>query len=168
METGLLYLMIPPPCSGQSVRTSFLRRSCMKISRSKVRGALWSAAVVCLVAGFGAYRISAQQKGTTAPSFPGYITGAVQGEKGPEAGVWVIAETKDLMTGFIKIVVTDDRGRFMLPDLPAASYKVWTRGYGIVDSAPITMNPATNQITIKAVSAKTPHEAAKAYPANDR
>ena len=57
----------------------------------------------------------------------GYIQGVVQGEKGPEAGVWVIAETKDLSTNFIKIVVTDDRGRFVLPELPAANYSVWAR-----------------------------------------
>ena len=54
-----------------------------------------------------------------------------------EAGVWVIAETKDLPTNFIKIVVTDDQGRFVLPDLPAANYRVWVRGYGLVDSTPI-------------------------------
>ena len=64
----------------------------------------------------------------------GYIGGVVQGPKGPEAGVWVIAETKDLPTNFIKIVVTDDQGRFMVPDLPPASYAVWVRGYGLVDS----------------------------------
>ena len=64
----------------------------------------------------------------------GYLTGVVQGPKGPEAGVWVIAETKDLPTNFIKIVVTDDQGRFMVPELPTASYSVWVRGYGLVDS----------------------------------
>ena len=58
----------------------------------------------------------------------------VQGANGPEAGVWVIAETKDLPTNFIKIVVTDDQGRFMLPELPSASYSVWVRGYGLADS----------------------------------
>ena len=56
------------------------------------------------------------------------------GPKGPEAGVWVIAETTDLPTKFVKIVVTDDRGRYLLPDLPKASYSVWVRGYGLVDS----------------------------------
>ena len=95
-----------------------------------------------------------------------YINGVVQGEKGPEAGVWVIAETKDLPTNFIKIVVTDDRGRFALPDLPTANYKVWVRGYGLVDSTPLTLKPAATQITLKATSAKTPQEAAKVYPGN--
>ena len=45
----------------------------------------------------------------------GYITGVVRSSQGPEAGVWVIAETRDLPTNFIKIVVTDDQGRFMVP-----------------------------------------------------
>ena len=40
----------------------------------------------------------------------GYIAGVVRSSNGPEAGVWVIAETKDLPTNFIKIVVTDDAG----------------------------------------------------------
>ena len=73
---------------------------------------------------------------------PGYITGVVRSSQGPEAGVWVIAETKDLPTNFIKIVVTDDQGRFMVPELPAANYSVWVRGYGLVDSTPIQMKPA--------------------------
>ena len=63
---------------------------------------------------------------------PGYITGTVTGEKGPEAGVWVIAETEELGTEMIKTVVTDDQGRYLLPELPAVNYKVWVRGYGIV------------------------------------
>ena len=60
----------------------------------------------------------------------------MQGPKGPEAGVWVIAETNDLPTNLIKIVVTDDQGRFAIPDLPTAGYSVWVRGYGLVDSKP--------------------------------
>ena len=35
---------------------------------------------------------------------------------GAEAGVWVIAETHDLPSVFRRIVVTDDRGRFLLRD----------------------------------------------------
>src|ERR1700681_2040972 len=60
--------------------------------------------------------------------------GTVTGPRGPEAGVWVIAETNDLPTKFRKIVVTDDAGRYLLPDLPKANYSVWVRGYGLVDS----------------------------------
>jgi hypothetical protein len=96
----------------------------------------------------------------------GYITGVVRSSQGPEAGVWVIAETKDLPTNFIKIVVTDDQGRFMVPELPSASYSVWVRGYGLSDSKPIQMKPATNQITLAATTATTPQEAAKVYPGN--
>src|SRR5215510_7437973 len=95
-----------------------------------------------------------------------YITGVVQGPSGPEAGVWVIAETKDLPTNFIKIVVTDDQGRFMVPELPNASYNVWVRGYGLIDSTPIQMKPGTNQVSLTATLAKTPQEAAKVYPGN--
>ena len=62
------------------------------------------------------------------------LSGTVTSAKGPEAGVWVIAETTDLPTRFAKIVVTDDRGRYSLPDMPAANYQVWVRGYGLVDS----------------------------------
>ena len=61
------------------------------------------------------------------------IGGVVTSSKGPEAGVWVIAETRDLPTKYIKIVVTDDRGRYLLPDLPKATYELWVRGYGLVD-----------------------------------
>src|SRR5277367_4003895 len=58
------------------------------------------------------------------------LGGVVTSSKGPEAGVWVIAETKDLGTGFRKIVVTDDQGRYVIPQLPKANYDVWVRGYG--------------------------------------
>ena len=69
------------------------------------------------------------------------IGGVVTGPKGPEAGVWVIAETRDLPVRYIKSVVTDDRGRFVVPDLPPANYQVWARGYGLVDSAKATAKP---------------------------
>src|SRR5687767_8883033 len=62
------------------------------------------------------------------------IGGVVTGPKGPEAGVWVVAETTQLPTRLIKTVVTDDQGRYLLPDLPKATYDVWVRGYGLVDS----------------------------------
>jgi hypothetical protein len=139
----------------------------MKIIQSRGRAALLCAAVVALIAGFGVATY-AQQKGAKQASRyvspPGYITGVVQGEKGPEAGVWVIAETKDLSTQMIKTVVTDDQGRFVLPELPAVNYKVWVRGYGLVDSAPIDAKPSTTQVTLHVMSAKTPQEAAKVYP----
>src|SRR3990172_1418401 len=58
------------------------------------------------------------------------LGGVVTSSKGPEAGVWVIAETADLPTKFSKTVVTDDRGRYLVPDLPRGNYNVWVRGYG--------------------------------------
>ena len=62
------------------------------------------------------------------------IGGVVKGASGPEAGVWVIAETTDLPTKFAKIVVTDEQGRYVIPDLPKANYDIWVRGYGLIDS----------------------------------
>ena len=69
------------------------------------------------------------------------LAGTVTGPSGPEAGVWVIAETTDLPTPFAKIVITDDRGRYLLPDLPKANYRVWVRGYGLVDSPKVQTTP---------------------------
>src|ERR1044072_8924554 len=62
------------------------------------------------------------------------LGGVVTSAKGPEAGVWVIAETTDLPTKFAKIVVTDERGRYVIPGLPKANYSVWVRGYGLTDA----------------------------------
>ena len=94
------------------------------------------------------------------------ITGVVQGASGPEAGVWVIAETKELPTNFIKIVVTNDQGRFLLPDLPNANYSVWVRGYGLVDSKPQTLGRGDAKSRCAPSRPKTPQEAAKIYPGN--
>src|ERR1700685_2481894 len=69
------------------------------------------------------------------------IGGVVTSAIGPEAGVWVIAETTNLPTKFAKIVVTDEQGRYVLPDLPKANYSVWVRGYGLVDSAKVQAVP---------------------------
>src|SRR5262245_28621296 len=71
----------------------------------------------------------------------GDLGGIVTSSQGPEAGVWVIAETTELPTKFAKIVVTDDRGRYMIPDLPKANYSVWVRGYGLVDSPKVQATP---------------------------
>src|SRR5499433_869639 len=60
------------------------------------------------------------------------IGGVVTSRFGPEAGVWVIAETTELGTRFAKMVVTDEVGRYVIPDLPKAKYRVWVRGYGLV------------------------------------
>ena len=125
----------------------------------------YKTAVGVAVAALIAAMISVSVLGQAGPP-TGYITGVVQGAAGPEAGVWVVAETKDLPTNFIKIVVTDDRGRFMLPELPSASYNVFVRGYGLVDSAPQQMKPGTASVTLRVSPAKTPQEAARVYPGN--
>ena len=86
------------------------------------------------------------------------------GPNGPEAGVWVIAETHDLPVRYIKIVVTDDQGRYVIPDLPRARYDVWVRGYGLVDSAKSTSEPG-KIVNVSATPAPTPADAARYYPA---
>ncbi|WP_050986430.1 carboxypeptidase-like regulatory domain-containing protein [Rhizorhabdus wittichii] len=96
---------------------------------------------------------------------PDAIVGSVTGPRGPEAGIWVIAETRDLPTRFIKIVVTDDQGRFVLPELPKARYRIWARGYGLVDTDREPASPGA-RVTLRARAAADPAEAAKAYPAN--
>jgi len=92
------------------------------------------------------------------------IGGIVSGPNGPEAGVWVIAETRDLPVRFIRIVVTDDQGRFVVPDLPKASYDVWVRGYGLVDSAKVKSQPG-QRLELKAMTAPDEAAAARVYPA---
>src|SRR5437763_1409531 len=92
------------------------------------------------------------------------IVVVVTGTKGPEAGVWVIAETKDLPTKYTKIVVTDDRGRYAIPDLPKAGYEVWVRGYGLVDSARVKAAPGST-LNLQAGREASPQEAAEIYPA---
>ena len=92
------------------------------------------------------------------------IGGVVTGAKGPEAGVWVIAETKDLPTKYVKIVATDDQGRYVLPDLPVrATYDVWVRGYGLVDSPKVKAQPG-KALDLKSVQAPNRAAAAQYYP----
>ena len=101
----------------------------------------------------------------TAAENTGVITGTVSSSNGPEAGVWVIAETDELDTVFRKIVVTNDDGKFLLPELPDVSFDIWVRGYGLVDSAQVTAAP-DQDLDLAAVVAATPREAAQVYPAN--
>ena len=106
----------------------------------------------------------AQTSPTPAPSIGAAdIGGAVASPQGPEAGVWVIAETTDLPTKFAKIVVTDDAGRYVIPDLPKARYKVWVRGYGLVDSPRVDGEPGKT-LDLSATPAPAPAAAAKYYP----
>lgn len=92
------------------------------------------------------------------------IGGVVRSEQGPEAGVWVIAETDEFKTRFARIVVTDDQGRFVVPDLPPAKYSVWVRGYGLVDSERVTTSPG-DTIELAAKIAPDDATAAQVYPA---
>src|SRR5712671_785804 len=83
------------------------------------------------------------------------LGGVVRGPNGPEVGVWVIAETTDLPTRMAKMVVTDDQGRYVLPELPKAKYQVWVRGYGLVDSPKVQTVPG-KVINLSAVTAPSP------------
>ena len=94
------------------------------------------------------------------------LTGVVTSAKGPEAGVWVIAETSELPTRFIKIVVTDDQGRYLLPEMPAkVKFKIWVRGYGLVDSEAVE-SPSGQRLNLKAAVAPNAKAAAEYYPPN--
>src|SRR5580704_15818078 len=116
-----------------------------------------------LYASVAAIALAAFLAGTPAPAFAQQaaaqvaidnddIGGVVTGPKGPEAGVWVIAETNDLPTRYAKMVVTDDQGRYVIPDLPTANYEVWVRGYGLIDSPKLRAKPGQH-LDIAAVPA---------------
>src|SRR5437764_9011269 len=126
---------------------------------------------ICLLAILGALVVSftwtqAQQRnGSTVAIDNDDIGGVVTSMKGPEAGVWVIAETTDLPAKFVKTVVTDDQGRYVLPDLPPANYQVFVRGYGLVDSPHVPAKPGQH-LDLKAVAAPDGRAAAQVYPAN--
>jgi hypothetical protein len=122
-----------------------------------------AALILTIVFGARVAPPAAQQAGSV-PIDPDDIAGVVTGPNGPEAGVWVIAETTDLPTKFAKIVVTDDRGRYLLPDLPKAKYNVWVRGYGLVDSTKSPAEPGKT-MNLTAVAASSMRAAAQYYPA---
>src|SRR5215468_2597536 len=92
------------------------------------------------------------------------IGGVVSSPQGREAGVWVIAETTELPTQFRRIVVTDDQGRYLVPDLPQAGYSVWVRGYGLVDSPKMRAKPG-QRLDLAAAPAPSAADAAHYYPA---
>ena len=123
-------------------------------------------ATTCIVAASTAYvHSSIAAQAPAVPVVADGIGGVVTSSKGPEAGVWVIAESNDLGNRYIKIVVTDDMGRFLVPDLPKANYDIWVRGYGLVDSEHTKGQPGKT-INLKAVLAPDAQSAAKYYPAN--
>src|SRR4051812_19658617 len=138
------------------------RRSSMtRTLRSVVVGAAALAAAVGVLTVGGRTRLAAQ---STVAIDADDIGGIVSGARGPEAGVWVIAESKELPTTLRKIVVTDDQGRYLVPDLPRGSYTVWVRGYGLVDSPKVTAAPG-KALNLTAVPAPSPKAAAEYYPA---
>jgi hypothetical protein len=108
--------------------------------------------------------LAGQSKSETVRVGSADLGGVVSSPNGPEAGVWVIAETTDLPTKFVKIVVTDERGRYLVPELPKANYSVWVRGYGLVDSPKVKATRGKN-LDLKAVLALDKKAAADYYPA---
>src|ERR1700759_5519552 len=132
------------------------REVCMK--RALFCGVAAIAVAAFLVA--APVRLSAQSVPIDGKS----ISGVVKSPHGAEAGGWVIAQTNDLGTRFAKMVVTDDQGRYVLPDLPKAKYKVWVRGYGLVDSAKVDSEPG-KQLNLTAAKAPNAAAAAQYYPA---
>src|ERR1700692_4925719 len=128
---------------------------------TRKRSLYLSVAAICLA---GCFIWSQPRAATTVPIKKPDIGGVVTSPNGPEAGVWVIAETHDLPTRFAKMVVTDDQGRYVVPDLPKAKYTVWVRGYGLADSAKVEAEPG-KQLNLNAVPAANAAEAAKVYPA---
>ncbi len=106
-----------------------------------------------------------QETASQVSAGPNDIGGVVTSSNGPEAGVWVIAETTELPTQYRKIVVTDDNGRFLIPDLPKAHYKVWVRGYGLVDSQHVDAERGKT-LALQGVVAPDARAAAQYYPAS--
>ena len=114
----------------------------------------------------GQTALAAQAGQQSVPTDPLSIGGVVlNAGQTPEAGVWVIAETDSLPTHFRRIVVTDDQGRFLVPDLPKGAYEVWVRGYGLRDSKPVKAARG-ERVTLQVTKARTPQEAARIYPTN--
>src|SRR5580693_8313836 len=131
-----------------------------KTKCNRILGMLAVALVFTLV-----WLVATQSRSAAAAGNADYIEGIVTSSNGPEAGVWVIAETTDLPTKYVKIVVTDDQGRYLIPELPKANYKVWVRGYGLVDSNPVRSAPGQT-IDLKALIAPDAKAAAQYYPSN--
>lgn len=142
------------------------------MSMSRLAFFLW---VVFLISACSSNNADKQNTGTKSPTAEvagntgistdaGDLSGTVSSVNGPEAGVWVIAETQELGTPYAKIVVTNEDGRYLLPDLPEADYQVWVRGYGLVDSARVAARPGS-ELDLQAVVAPDKAAAAQYYPA---
>jgi hypothetical protein len=130
----------------------------------KTRIIVPAAAVLCACVVVSSLLINAQQRSSSDITISGTdLGGVVSSPNGVEAGVWVIAETTNLPTRFAKAVVTDDRGRYLVPGLPKATYDVWVRGYGLVDSPRMKATPG-QRLNLTAVPASTASAAAEYYP----
>src|ERR1051326_7192464 len=146
------------------VSGALVSRSCQRRSAVTAPHVWWlcGAVTFALVISF---KVSAQQGGGGASVAidADDIGGVVTSTKGAEAGVWVVAETTDLPTKFAKMVVTDDQGRYVLPDLPQANYQVFVRGYGLVDSPRVRSAPGQH-LNLTAMPATSAAAAAEYYP----
>jgi hypothetical protein len=143
----------------------------MRANRSLALVAAAAAAIAVMA--FGATIGTGGEGKKSKPTKPatGFIQGKVtSGDRHPEAGVWVIAETDDLPTPYRKIVVTNAKGHFVVPELPEAEYQIWVRGYGLADSekVPVTVERKGRKarVAIAAEVAVDTVEAASVYPAN--
>jgi hypothetical protein len=116
-----------------------------------------AASVLCCIA-------ASHAVGTETKIAASEIAGRVTSAHGAEAGVWVIAESQDFQTRYAKIVVTDQAGRYLIPELPKARYRVWVRGYGLIDSPAVEAIPGQH-LDIATNSAPDAATAAKTYPA---
>ena len=137
-------------------KESGMVRNMFSFGNASIAVAVLGVSVVAFAAG--------QSPGGAIPMDRDDIAGVVTGPNGPEAGVWVIAETRELPTRYVKIVVTDDAGRYLVPDLPQATYDVWVRGYGLVDSEKAQAEPG-DVLDLAAVVAADARAAAEYYPA---
>ena len=120
-------------------------------------------AMAACIAGTSGQAVAQDRSRTVVAIGDADLGGVVSSPNGPEAGVWVIAETSDLPTKFAKMVVTDDRGRFVIPDLPNATYNVWVRGYGLIDSPKVKAERGKH-LDLTAVPAPNLAAAAEYYP----
>ncbi|HXP29493.1 MAG TPA: carboxypeptidase-like regulatory domain-containing protein [Stellaceae bacterium] len=124
-----------------------------------------SSVAICMFLAMAPASLKAQQSNAASVKIGSSdIGGVVTSVHGPEPGVWVIAETTELPTKYAKIVVTDDVGRYVIPDLPKADYRVWVRGYGLVDSPKMHGVPG-QRLNLAAVPAPNEAVAAQYYPA---
>src|SRR5262245_9070211 len=164
--TGVDCLSAPGHTSRVPLTISVDIRRSLRVKEDPMRTGLgWRLAMASVFAVFLASLVAVRGQGGAAVAIDSDdIGGVVTGAQGPEAGVWVIAETRSTPTRLIKSVVTDDRGRFVVPDLPSGEYDVWVRGYGLVDSPKVKSSPGKT-VNLKAVPAPDKKAAAQYYPA---